>query len=81
MGDQKTEEKHSMAQGILAQGARNNREKEKALRQKTKPVGACKICTEGCPSQGKLWGKELEEGVGRNTRGGCETGRAAGKRS
>ena len=55
--------------------------KKKRLGKKTKPVGDCKICTEGRPSQGKLWGKELEEEVGRNTREGCETGRAAGKRS
>ena len=64
MGIQTAEPKPSRAQGILAQAARNNREKEKALRQKTKPVGACEAVQKAARAGGNL------EEKSRRRRGG-----------
>ena len=60
----KTTEQHSEAQETLAQAATNNREKEKALRQKRKPVGACKSVQKAARA-GEALGKRAGRGRGK----------------
>ena len=64
----KIKEKHSTAQGTLARAARNNREKEKALRQKTKPVGAREAVQKAAQARESPGEKSCRRGGKKHTR-------------
>ena len=60
----KVTEQHSKAQGTLAQAATNNREKEKALRQKQNMLGPVNLYRR-LPEPGEALGKRAGRGRGK----------------